>query len=289
MHWGSNEVDFLVVPKVTTTTETKSVSRTITVQTPDGQTNNVVQTVTFTRNGYFNQVTKQTTYSPWSFDGHYQFSGYQPKPIDGYTADVISAVSVTPDSSDTTVKVVYHPISAAYEVDYQLADGTLINKAQNVATNDGMLHLTAPQGYRLLTTVTDVQVGSSSQKLAVLVTPAEQTYTAHDDLPSGITEPLTKTVTRTVKITMSNGHVRTVKQSVKFERTATVDSAGQVTYGNWQAIGRAQFNKVFTAKRHGYHLVITDASGKALSGVDKIDNVTAAMNDAVVSVKYVKD
>ena len=279
MHWGLNEVDFLVAPKVTTTTQTKTVSRTITVQTPDGQTNNVVQTVAFTRNGYLNQVTKQTTYSPWSFNGQYQFSGYLPKPIDGYTADVVPTVIVTPDSSDTTVKVAYHPISAAYEVDYQLADGTLINKAQNVATNDGMLHLTAPQGYRLLTTVTDVQVGSSSQKLAVLVAPVKQTYTVHDDLPSGVTEPLTKTVTRTVKITMPNGHTRTVKQAVKFTRTATVNADGTVSYGNWQVIGRAQFNKIFVPKRFGYQL-----SGQA----DKVA-VTANMTDSVVEIKYIKN
>lgn len=64
---------------------------------------------------------------------------------------------------------------------------------------------------------------------------------------------------------------------------------GTVSYGNWQAIGRAQFNKVFVPKRRGYHLVITDASGKALTAVEKINMVTAAMNNEVVNVKYVKD
>ena len=289
MQWGLNEADFLVEPKVTTATQTKTVTRTIKVQTPDGQTHNVVQTVTFTRNSYLNEVTKQTTYSPWPFGGQYQFSGYQPKPIDGYTADVIPALSVTPDSLDTTVNVVYHKISAAYSVDYQLANGTVVKNVSVTPERNGTIHLTAPQGYRLLTSVTDVQVGPSSQKLAVLVAPAEQTYTVYDGLPSGVTEPLIKTVTRTVKITMPNGHIRTVKQSVKFERTATVNSAGQVTYGNWQAIGRAQFNKVFVPKRRGYHLVITDASGKALTAVEKVNTVTAAMDDAVVNVKYVKD
>ena len=289
MRSGLNEADFLVEPKVMMTTQTKTVSRTIKVQAPDGQLNNVVQTVTFTRNGYLNQVTKQITYSPWSFGGQYQFSGYQPKPVDGYTADVISTVTVTPDSLDTTVNVAYHQISAVYSVAYQLANGTVVKNVSVTPDRDGTIHLTAPQGYRLLTTVTDVQVGPSSQKLAVLVAPAEQTYTVHDDLPSGVTEPLIKTVTRTVKITMPNGHIRTVKQSVKFERTVTVKADGTVSYGDWQAIGRAQFNKVFVPKRRGYHLVITDASGKALTAVEKINTVTAAMNDAVVSVKYVKD
>ena len=289
MHWGLNEADFLVEPKVTTTTHTKTVSRTIKVQTPDGQMNNVVQTVTFTRNGYLNQITKQTTYSPWSFNGQYQFSGYQPKPVDGYTADVVPAVSVTPDSLDTTVNVAYHQISAVYSVAYQLANGTVVKNVSVTPERDGMIHLAAPQGYRLLTSVTDVQVVRGSQKLTVLVAPAEQTYTVHDDLPSGVTEPLIKTVTRTVKITMPNGHIRTVKQSVKFERTATVKADGTVSYGDWQAIGRAQFNKVFVPKRRGYHLVITDASGKALTAVEKINMVTAEMNDTVVNVKYVKD
>ena len=289
MRWGLNEADFLVEPKVTTTTQTKTVSRTIKVQTPDGQTNNVVQTVTFVRNGYVNQVTKQTTYSPWSFGGQYQFSGYQSKPVDGYTAEVVPAVIVTPDSLDTTVKVAYHKISAVYSVDYQLANGTVVKNVSVTPERDGMIHLAAPQGYRLLTSVTDVQVVRGSQKLAVLVAPAEKTYTVHDNLPSGVTEPLIKTVTRTVKITMPNGHIWTVKQVVKFERTATVDGAGHATYSNWQAVGRAQFNKVFVPKRRGYHLVITDASGKALTAVEKINTVTAEMNDAVVNVKYVKD
>ena len=279
MHWGLNEVDFLVTPRVTTTTQTKSVSRIIKVQTPAGQTNNVVQTVTFVRNGYLNQVTKQTTYSPWSFGGQYQFSGYQPKPISGYMEDEVPALTVTPDSSDTTVKVAYHSISAAYSVDYQLANGTVVKNMFVTPERDGTIHLTAPQGYRLLTTVTDVQVGHSSQKLVALVAPAEQTYTAHDDLPSGVTEPLTKTVTRTVKITMPNGHVRTVKQSVKFERTATVNADGMVSYSNWQAIGRAQFNRVFVAKRFGYHL-----TGQA----DQVA-VTADMTDSVIEIKYIKD
>lgn len=276
---GLNEVDFLVEPKLTQTTETKTVSRTIKVQTPDGQVRDAVQTVTFARNGYVNQVIKETTYSPWSFDGQYRFSSYQPKAIDGYTADVVPAVVVTPDSLNTTVSVVYHKLAVDYSVVYQLANGTVVKNVSVTPESNGMFHLTAPQGYRLLTSVTDVQVGHSSQKLAVLVAPAVQTYTVHDTLPDTVTEPLTKVITRTVKIMMPNGHTRTVKQSVKFERTVTVNSVGHVTYCNWQAIGRAQFNKVFVPKRFGYHL-----AGQA----DKL-MVTADMVDSVVEIKYVKN
>lgn len=283
------EVDFLAEPKLTTTTETKTVSRTINVQTPDGQTENVVQVVKFVRNGYANQVTKQVTYLPWSFGGHYWFSSYQPNPIDGYTADVAPEVTVTPDSLDTTVNVAYHKLAADYSVDYQLANGTVVKKVAATPGNDGRIQLVAPTGYRLLTAVTDVQVGHNGQKLVVLVTPDAQTYVAKDILPSGVKESLTKAVTRKVVITMPNGRTRTVTQTVRFERTAIVDGTGHVTYGNWQTIGRAQFSKVFLPMRHGYHLVIMDANGKTLPSMEKIDNVTTAMSDEVVNVKYVKD
>lgn len=284
-----NEIDFLVEPKLTQTTETKTVSRTIKVQTPDGQTQNVVQTVKFLRNGYVNQVTKQPTYSPWSFGGQYRFSGYRPKPIDGYTADVVPTVVVTPDSLDTTVNVAYHKQVSDYSVVYQLANGMVVKKVSVTPGNDGRIQLTAPVGYRLMTSVTDVQVGHTSQNLVVLVTPDARTYTAKDTLPGMVMEPLTKAVTRKVVITMPNGRTRTVTQTVRFERTATVNADGTVSYSNWQAIGRSQFSKVFIPKRHGYHLVIMDASGKVLPGVVRIDNVTAAMSDEVVSVQYVQD
>ena len=284
---GLNEVDFLVEPKLTTTAETKTVSRTITVQTPDGQTNNVVQTVTFVRNSYLNQVTKQATYSPWSFGGQYQFSGYQPKPMAGYTANVVSSVIVTPDSLDTTVNVVYHKIPVVYEIDYKLANGTLVTKAQGVATGDGTIHLTAPQGYRLLTTVTDVQVGSSSRKLTVLVVPAEQIYTAYSTLPSSVTEPLTKTVTRTINITMPNGRVRRIVQQVHFVRTVTVVANGKVTYSNWTGVGQTSFDRLFVPKRRGYRLVMTDNQDQTLIGVNQMV-VDPTMNNVVINVKYVK-
>ena len=287
MRWGLNEVDFLVEPKLTTTAETKTVSRTIKVQTPDGQTNNVVQMVTFVRNGYLNQVTKHMTYSPWSFGGQYQFSGYLPKQMAGYTADVVPAVIVTPDSLSTTVNVVYHKIPVVYSVDYQLTNGTVVKNASATPDGDGTIHLTAPQGYRLLTTVTDVQVGHSSQKLTVLVLPDEQIYTAYSTLPSVVTEPLTKTITRTINITMPNGRVRRVVQQVHFVRTATVVANGKVTYSNWTGVGQTSFDRLFVPKRRGYQLVMTDKQGQTLTGVNQMV-VDPTMDNVVINVKYVK-
>lgn len=93
---------------------------------------------------------------------------------------------------------------------------------------------------------------------------------------------LSKLVTWTVKIEMPNGHIRTVKQTVRFERTVTVD--GTVTYSNYHVIGWNSFNKVFIPQRFGYKLIFSDGS----KGIAKIDNVNADTSDTAIVVKYVK-
>ena len=83
---------------------------------------------------------------------------------------------------------------------------------------------------------------------------------------------------------MPNGHIRAVKQTVRFERTVTFDTNGTVTYSNYHAIGRNSFNKVFIPQRFGYKLIFSDGS----NGVAKVDNVNADTSDITIVVKYVK-
>lgn len=64
-------------------------------------------------------------------------------------------------------------------------------------------------------------------------------------------QPLTKTVSRTVMIHEANGHVRRVVQKVRFVRTATVDGSGHEVYGDWRAVGQSQFNKLYLPNRRG--------------------------------------
>ena len=80
---------------------------------------------------------------------------------------------------------------------------------------------------------------------------------------------------------MPNGRVRKVIQRVRFTRTVTVSTTGEVTYGNWTGVGRTSFNHLFVPERHGYHIVVDGNLVK--------QNVTADMSDSVVNVKYVKD
>lgn len=254
---------------------------------PNGSQQEQIQTFTFKRDALLDVVTGQITYGPWSANSQHVLAPANLTPVDGYQITGNMAVTVTPNSENEVVKVTYQPLKPIMQLQYVTADGQLVGeKTDTVADSDGMVKLSAPVGYKLATISDRLKLAAGTFKVTVI--PDGQTYTAHDTLPSAVTEPLTKTVTRTVKITMPNGHARIVKQSVKFERTATVKADGTVAYSNWQAIGRAQFNQIFVPKHVGYTLKITDiGSGQSLDKVVKTV-VTSDMADDVITVNYVK-
>lgn len=272
---------------LTTTDLNRTVKAIWQITVPNGSQQEQTQFFTFKRNALLDVVTGQITYGPWSANGQHVLAPAKLFPIDGYQITGNTAVVVTPNSENQIVKVTYQPLKPIMQLQYVTADGQLISKkTDSVADRDGMVKLAAPAGYRLATASDQLKLSAGTFKVTVL--PDVQTYTVKDTLPSVITEPLSKTVTRTIKITLPNGHVRTVKQSVKFERTATVNADGTVAYSNWQAIGRAQFNKVFVPKRFGYTLKIADAgSGQLLDEITKTV-VTPDMTDDTITVNYVK-
>lgn len=183
-------------------------------------------------------------------------------------------------SRDFDFTVTYHPIQRSYTVNYVDHAGKVIFSQQVTSGSD--VALKAPVGYHLLTTKTTVKslVGDMKNLQAdVLVAPDVTTYVANGkNIPSNV-DQLTKTVTRTVKIVMPNGHTRTINQRVKFDRVATVDSAGKITYSDWKAIGHDSFNRVFIPHYVGYRVD---------GVVNAVGNVNANDQNSVVMVKYVK-
>ena len=87
-------------------TETKTVTRTINVTTPDGQTITTKQTVTLTRNGDLDLVTGQTTWGNWT-TGTWQ--DFKPAAIAGYTLSQsdVPAVTVDGNTVDQVVNITY--------------------------------------------------------------------------------------------------------------------------------------------------------------------------------------
>lgn len=233
----------------------------------------------FTRDALVDAVTGDVYYYNWSGGGKHTFAGFTRQAGDGYQAVVTPAWLATQANPNKTLDLVAQPQQAAGTIRYQTMDGSMVF-SQDFAGNKAVT-LTAPKGYTLMTNVAAITPAlGQGQIYMVYVRPTATLYTAADQLPTGV-ENLRKIVTRTIRITEANGHVRTITQRVRFTRTATVKADGSIVYSAWRATGRAVWNKVFLPKRHGYHLVIDNKLVKM--------NVTGDMRDAMVNVKYVKD
>ena len=95
----------------------KTVTRTIKVTTPDGQTKTVAQTAKLTRTADVDEVTGNVTYSDWTTD---EWSVYAAPTVPGYTASQpnIADQTVTNTTKDATVTITYtaneHQISIEY-------------------------------------------------------------------------------------------------------------------------------------------------------------------------------
>ena len=88
------------------TTDTKTVTRTIIVETPDGSEDKVVQTVTFTRPQYTDPVDGEVTYGEWAKSSG-SWDKYNAPEIPGYTSNEVPGEVVTPDTEDQTIRIGY--------------------------------------------------------------------------------------------------------------------------------------------------------------------------------------
>lgn len=260
---------------------------TVNVNDPDGKVEPKVFKQPVSRSAYLDLVTgKVIGYSKWTNNGQHTFNTFVAQPKDGYMINTLPAVTLDVDHPAKTVNVSYVPKTVNGQVVYKTFDGQTVG-TQNFIGNQ-LVNFTVPTGYKLATEVTSLQPTSEvGQRYIVYVIPQVMTYTSHDDNKPANVGDLTKTVTRTINIKLANGRTRTIKQNVRFERTARVDASGKVTYSNWQSIGRNKFNAVYVPKRAGYHVVIKSGN-QTLNRIDSLTDITADMNDLQINVEYVK-
>lgn len=260
-----------------------AVQRTIVLKDVNGKViDTLVQTAIFKRSAVIDLATGQVQYGAWHGSG--VLMAYQPKAVVGMTVlPAVQSQVVQPDSNDQTLTLQYRKATPIALINYVDIHGKVVSQA---SVTGEVAQLVAPAGYHLALASDRLALTASRQSYNVLVTPKVET-----GIKDGhqFRQPLTKMVSRTIIIHQANGRVRRIVQRVRFTRDAMLTKDGREIYGVWQATGRAQFSKVFLAKRVGYHLVITNAAGQRLTGVDKVARVDGKMNDAVINVKYVKN
>lgn len=235
----------------------KTVTRTIKVTTPDGQTKTVTQTVKLTRTATVDEVTGNVTYSDWSTG---QWAKYDVPAVNGYTSTQteVAAVSVNEHTTDQTVNVTYTP--NAQKLSVKFIDDTTGQVLKTVAKT-GVTNANA--GY---STKSDIQnyegqhyvLVSDSSNGASLVfdnnDSVDQAYEVH--LKHG-THQINEhhTITQTVHYTATD-HASVPADhtaSVQFDRDGYHDEVMGVDHWNsWKQGGTQTFTEVPTPKKAGY-------------------------------------
>ena len=235
---------------------TKTVTRKVTITTPDNKPTVTNQTVTFTRNATVDEVTGNVTYGSWSENGKHEFATVDVPTVPGYTANGnVPSLTVTPNSKDTTVTINYTANKQSTQIVFVDKDGKTIGTVDvNGKTGETVdTNAKVPAGWKLVgnetipSEVIFTGEGIPNKKVTidhttVTVTP-DSPKTPSDKLPnnpdksypSGVSEDdLNKTITRTIKVTTPDGQTKTVEQAVHLTRTADVDEVtSEVTYSNW--------------------------------------------------------
>lgn len=239
--------------QTSTTTQSKTLTRTIELHTPFDGVKLIKQVAELTRPVTLDQATGQSTTGTWSTG---QWDAYQVPIYAGYapTVDVVPAVNLTGDATDQTVVINYQALQHTTHVNYVDEDGTLVHtttlsgKTNEVVTVPNEV----PSGWQLVAgqTLPSELTFTATGYPDTTVTIAHRviTVTADQPQPNGTKLPdnpaltfngvenadLNRTVTRQIVINLPGQAPQTITQTVHLTRNATVDEVtGQVTYGAW--------------------------------------------------------
>ena len=224
-------------------TENKPVVRHVTIVSPNGQTNSFDQKVVFGRAGVQDLVTGKTNWSVWD-PASGVLDAFDVPLLSGYTrSGQINAITVTPDSQDSSITVTYKKIiqsdstsssasqsgsvsfssttdpSAKYSVD-------VIDLDENNKTVSSNQIDKIPDDYRQLVPAnyTLASYHLSGQTLTLQV---------HHKIQSQLDN---HTVTRTVDMVWPTGHHEYNTQQVTFSRTGYKDMViGKTKWTDWQS------------------------------------------------------
>lgn len=270
-----NDVDYAAL--------NKDVTRTIEIDTPNGEKSTIIKTTHLTRTADIDGVSGHVTYGKWTSG---VFEAFNAPRVEGYhpNIDKVDEEVVKGDTADQTIKITYAGNPATVTISFEKPDGSIVKETLHgtvgtpIKIDKGTINV--PAGYKLAdgqsipTSVTPSADGRNPDPIKIV--PATTTISAKDlDNPNYVLpdnpkmklpvkkSDLSKEVTRTITLTMPDGSTKTIKQTVTVTRTATVNEAtGEVTgYSDWSAIP-----EITIPAQPGY--IPTDSTGKPLPEKD---------------------
>ncbi|WP_289704731.1 LPXTG cell wall anchor domain-containing protein, partial [Lactobacillus taiwanensis] len=237
------------------TTETKTITRTIIVENPDGSETQVVQKITFTRPKYTDPVNGEVTYGEWDKPAG-NWDKYNAPDIPGYTSNEVPVEEVTPNTADKTVTVKYTKNPPIETTETKTITRTIIVENPDGSETQVVQKVTftrpkytdpvngevtygewdKPAGNWDKYDAPDIPGYISNEVPVEEVTPntADKTVTVKYTKNPPIETTETKTITRTIIVENPDGSETQVVQKVTFTRPKYTDPVnGEVTYGEW--------------------------------------------------------
>lgn len=269
--------------------ETRTVSRTIVLNLPNGKTQTKVQSAKFTRTVTRDLVTNQFIYGEWQRQG--QFDQFDVPTIAGYLANLNQVPMIVPtaDSADSTVQIQYEPQIEMQLIQYVYANGasSQVIAEQSLAGKTGewlAFKLTVPKNWQLANTQSVpamIQIKAQTDPIVILIQHKQKDVT-------DIADDTERTVTRTIKITYPNGQIETIVQEAVFDRSATEDEVtGRIVYGKWH--GSDVFEAVDIPKIEGWQpsLSQVEQSVPNANTPDSTAFITYSQAQGVFVIRYV--
>ncbi|KAA8800676.1 LPXTG cell wall anchor domain-containing protein [Lactobacillus crispatus] len=247
----------------------QTITRTINVTTPDGQTTTTKQVAKIYRDATIDDVTGEVTYGDWS-EG--TWVDFKPGQVAGYTASPadVPAVTVKDGQKDQTVNISYTANEGTVLIKYVDRDGNEIGQQVITGHVGDTIKVTPqfPENWVPVdpdTVPAEVQIKEENgQIIIVVVRHAEK-------------DPVqTKKVTRTIKVTTPDGQTKTIKQVVTISRHGDLDLVtGQIA---WQPWTTAQWDVFKPAAIAGYTPSLAEVPAVTVDGetTDQTVDITYA-------------
>ncbi|KAA9322388.1 mucin-binding protein [Lactobacillus jensenii] len=260
-----------------------------------GKQSPVVQTITATRTATKDTVTGETKYGDWTGS----FDKYNAPVLDGYTMTidgqdstdgVVPSVNVDKKApQNVTVTVVYTGKQGQQTVHYIDADTgkeVQVDNPQVIRATVGStqeVNFTAPKGYDLIPgqkTSEEITIPATDTGIDVFVKQHVDNYDSKNN-PDNL--ELTKDVTRTIIVNKPNEAPQSIKQTVHFTRTASVNAAtGATTYSAWTVDGTDSWDAYTADDVNGYTTYVDGKEGKDVAS----QTVTAYTGNQTVNITY---
>ena len=291
---------------INTTSEEKTITRTIKVTNPNGEVMTIPQSAKSTRTVSTDKVTGEVTYGDWS---KATLDGYDVPGIEGYTASQSKVDETTVDGSseDNVVEINYTPNKQVISINYVDNDKVIATQVLTGKTDETVkTEIKVPDGYVVDGNVPADYTFKASENPDITVKLKHGTTTVTPDkpkttddklpdnpnknYPSGVAESdLNKDVTRTIKVTDPKGKVTTTTQTVHLTRNATVDEVtGEVTYGDWTT---GSFDSYDVPSVEGYTASQdkVDTDKVTSDSTNSEVNIIYTANDQTAKVVYVDE